>query len=70
MDIIPAKSSKSLIKFSYFDNHLLIVNAYSKIQKIHGMENITTEEVVDKLDIFQAIFGKVDEFGWWDMERI
>ena len=25
---------------------------------------------MDKLDMFQEIFGKVDEFGWWDMERI
>ena len=31
------------------------------------MENFTTEEVMDKLDMFQAIFVKVDEFGWWDM---
>ena len=28
-------------------------------------ENITTEEVMDKLDMFQAIFGKVNKFGWW-----
>ena len=34
------------------------------------MENITTEEVMDKLDMFQAIFGKIDEFGIWDMEII
>ena len=34
------------------------------------MENITTEEVMDKLDMFQERFRKVDEFGWWDMERI
>ena len=34
------------------------------------MENITTREVMDKLDLYQEIFGKVDEFGWWDMERI
>ena len=34
------------------------------------MENITTEEVMDKLDMFQARFGKVDEFGWWYMEII
>ena len=34
------------------------------------MENITTEEVMDKLVMFQARFGKVDEFGWWDMDRI
>ena len=23
-----------------------------------------------KIDMFQAIFGKVREYGWWDMERI
>ena len=33
-------------------------------------ENITTEEVMDKLDMFQARFGEVDEFGWWGMEII
>ena len=25
---------------------------------------------MDKLNMFQARFGKVDEFGWWDMEII
>ena len=34
------------------------------------MEKITTEEVMDKLDIFQSRFGKFDQFGWWDLERI
>ena len=34
------------------------------------MEKITTEEVMDKLDMFQSRFGKVDEFGWWYLERI
>ena len=34
------------------------------------MEKITTEEVMDKLDMFQSILGKIDEFGWWDLERI
>ena len=40
------------------------MDAYYKIKKLYGMENITTEEVMDKVDIFQAIFGKVDEFCW------
>ena len=35
---------------------------YSKIPKLCGMENITTEEVMYKLDMFQSIFGKIDEF--------
>ena len=26
--------------------------------------------MIDKLDIFQSRFGKIDEFGWWDLERI
>ena len=34
------------------------------------MEKITTEEVMDKRDIFQSRFGKIDKFGWWDLERI
>ena len=34
------------------------------------MKNITTKEVMDKLDMFQARFGKVDEFGWWYMKII
>ena len=25
---------------------------------------------MEELDIFQARFGKVDEFGWWDMVTI
>ena len=25
---------------------------------------------MDKLDMFQSRFGKIDEFGWWDLERI
>ena len=33
------------------------------------MEKITTEEVMDKLDMFRSRFGKIDEFGWWDLER-
>ena len=34
------------------------------------MEIITTEEVMDKSDIFQARFRKIDKFGWWDLEII
>ena len=45
-------------------------DAYSKIPKLYGMENITTAEVLDKLDMFQSRFGKIDQFGWWDLERI
>ena len=34
------------------------------------MENITTEEVLEKLDMFQSRFVKINQFGWWDWERI
>ena len=34
------------------------------------MEKITTEEVMDKLDMFQSRFENTDQFGWWDLERI
>ena len=34
------------------------------------MDKITREEVMNKLDMFQARFGKIDQFGWWDLEKI
>ena len=41
----------------------------SKITRLYRTENIITEEVTEKLDVFQARFTKVDEFGWWDFEQ-
>ena len=70
MDISPSTVPKKLTTDTSFSNYLLIVNAYYKLQKLYGMEKITTEEVMDKLDMFQSRFGKIDEFGWWDLERI
>ena len=70
MDIIPSTASKSLTSDTNVYNYLLIVDAYSKILKLYGMEKITTEEVMDKLDMFQSRFGKIDEFAWWDLEII
>ena len=34
------------------------------------MQIITFEEVTDKLDKIHSIFGRIDEFGWWDLEII
>ena len=65
MDIIPSTAPKSLTSDTTFYNYFLIVDAYSKITKLYGMEKITTEEVMDKLDMVQSTFGKIDEFGWW-----
>ena len=31
---------------------------------------ITTEEVMDKLDMFQFIFVNIDKFGCWDLEKL
>ena len=70
MDIIPETAPKSLLSETTFSNYPLIVYAYYKIPNIYVTERITTEEVMDKLDMFQYIFGKIDEFGWWDLERI
>ena len=53
-----------------FSTYLLIVDAYYKIPKLYGMEKITIEEVMDNVDMFQSRFGKIDEFGWWDLEII
>ena len=35
------------------------------------MERITTEKVMDKLDMFQDRYGKIaNKFGWWYLEII
>ena len=70
MDIVPSTAPKSLTSDTTFSNYHLIVNTYSKIPKLYGMEKITTEEVMDKLDMFQSRFGKIDQFEWWDLERV
>ena len=70
MDIIPTTAPKSLTNDTNYQNYLLIVDAYSKIPKLYGMENISTAVVMDKLDMFQSRFGKIDQFGWWDLEII
>ena len=57
--IIPSTASKSLTSDTAFSNYLLIVDSYSKIPKIYSMEKITTEEVMDNLDMFQSRFGKM-----------
>ena len=51
MDIIPLTAPKSLTRDKTFSNYILIVDAYSKIPKLYGMEKITTQEVMDKLDM-------------------
>ena len=70
MDIISSTAPKSLTSDTTFYKYRLIVDAYSKIPKLYGMNKITTDEVMDKLDMFQSKFGRTDQFGWWDLERI
>ena len=43
MDIIPSTAPKILTSDKIFSNYLLIINAYSNIPKLDGMENITTK---------------------------
>ena len=57
MDILPSTASNVLTRDTTFSNYPLIFDAYYKILKLYGMEKITTEEVMDRLDMFQYIFG-------------
>ena len=70
IDIISSTAPKSLTSDTTLSKYLLIVDAYSKIPKIYGMEKITFAEVMDKLDMFQYRFWNIDQFGWWDLEII
>ena len=64
MDVIPSTAPKSLTNDTNFKNYLLIFDAYYKIPKLYGMENITTAEVMDKLYMFQSRFGKIDQLDF------
>ena len=64
MNTIPDLSYKVLIEDTTLDNQLLIMDAYFKLPRLYGAENITTGEVMDKLGTFQARFVKADKFGW------
>ena len=70
MDIIPSTAPKSLTSDTTFSKYLFIVDAYPKIPKLYRKEKIKTEEIMDKLDTFQSRFGRIEEFGWWYLERI
>ena len=58
MDIIPSTAPKLIKSGTTFSKYIFIVDAYSNIPKIDVMEKITTEEVMDKLDMLQSRFGK------------
>ena len=62
MDIIPEIAPKRLTSEITFSIYILLVGAYSKIPKLYSMERITTEEVMDKLDMLKSRFGKIDGF--------
>ena len=70
MDVILSTTPNFLTSNTTFSNYILIVDEYSKIPNIYGIEKITTEEVMDKLDMFLSRIGKIDEFVWWDLEII
>ena len=52
IDRIPRTAPKCLTNDTIFSNHLLIFDDYPKITKLYGREKISTEEVLDKLDMF------------------
>ena len=52
MDIIPSTVPKILTSDKAFLHYILIIDSYPNIPKLYGMEKITTEEVMGKLDMF------------------
>ena len=69
MDLITETAPHFLSIDTVFSNYLLIFDPYSKIQINYGFFFVT-EEVVDKLNMSQSRSGKIEKFGWWDLERV
>ena len=63
MGVVPEKAPKRLRSDTTISNYLLIIDSYSKIPKIYAVETIATEEVMDKLDMFQSRSRKIYVFG-------
>ena len=63
MDLIPSTAPKRLTSDTTFSNCVLIVYDYFRIPKIYGMEKFHTEEVMDKLDMFQYRFRKMEKLA-------
>ena len=63
MDRITSTAPKSLTSDTTFSNYLLIVEAYFKFQNFMVWRK-SQEKKLDKRDMFQSTFGKIDEFGW------
>ena len=70
MNSIPATALKRLTSKTTFSKYILIFAAYSKIPRLYALEKNTAEEVIDKWDMFESRFGKIDGFGCWDLEGI
>ena len=70
MGVIPLTAPKGFTSDTNVSNYLLIVDTYYKIPKLYGMEKITTEQVINKLYMFQSKFGKIDKFRWWNLKTI
>ena len=58
MDLIPSTSPMFSTSDTKFSNYLLISHVYLKPPKFYGMEKISTEEVMDNMDMLQSRFGK------------
>ena len=59
MDIIPSTAPKRLTIDTAFSNYLLIVDVSSKVPKLTSLEKISTEEVMNNLDMLQSGFDSL-----------
>ena len=60
MDIVPSTAPKSLTSDTTFSNYLLIVDAYSKITKIYGMEKSQQKKLWTNWICFNLDLGKLN----------
>ena len=58
MDIIPSTAPKSLTNDTNFQNYLLIVDVYSKIPKLYGMEILLLQKLWTNWTCFSLDLGK------------
>jgi transposase InsO family protein len=70
LDVLYAVLPHGLTHATTFPNYLLIVDAYSRHNKIYGLVHKSSSEVIEALKKFQADHSFLHELGHMDTEKI
>ena len=69
MDIQQAIAGGALTPDSYYPYSLFLVDAFSRLCQIYGLQTKSSEDVIQAIKKFTADHGLVNEFGYGDVDK-